>query len=206
MATKNTDVEDTFLTLSRTSEGLYKEKGSKFIAFGMPVEDEMEIKAHLDTLRKKYWDARHHCYAYVLGKEGTLYRANDDGEPNHSAGDPILGQIKSHQLRNVLIVVIRYFGGIKLGVGGLIHAYREAALEAIKNNEIVEKTVQKSIAIQFDYLQMNEVMKIVKELDAKILDQSFENRCQIKINIREKLYAELMEKLANMENIEIKVD
>lgn len=137
------DTTDTYLTISDDSEGFYKEKGSKFLSFAFPVHHEEDIKEKLDILRKKYYDARHHCYAYVLGKDKEIFRANDDGEPNHSAGDPILGQIKSNQLTNILIVVVRYFGGVKLGVGGLISAYRTAAAEAISNNVIVEAIVKK---------------------------------------------------------------
>lgn len=181
-------MDDTFLTLKRESEGLYKEKGSKFLAFGYPVNDEQDIKERLEVLRKKYYDARHHCYAYILGKEKENYRANDDGEPNHSAGDPILGQIRSNDLTNVLIVVIRYFGGTKLGVSGLITAYRTAAAEAIMANEIITETVTKKIKFTFDYLDMNDVMRLIKEFDLDIKTQDFDNSCSMTIKVREGNY------------------
>jgi uncharacterized YigZ family protein len=206
MDTKNKESEDTFLSLARSSEGLYKEKGSKFISFAYPVENDAEIKQYLESLRKKFYDARHHCYAYVLGKEGKIYRSNDDGEPNHSAGDPILGQIRSQQLSNALIVVVRYFGGIKLGVGGLIHAYREAALDAIQNNEIVQKIVRKTIDLQFDYLQMNEVMKLIKDYEAEITTQNFESNCQLSLKIRENQFQEILQKLEKLSLLQITVD
>src|SRR5690554_2132633 len=153
---------DTYLTLKSQSQGLYKEKGSKFLAFAYPVDNEEEIKEILETLKKQYHDARHHCYAYILGKDGQNFRANDDGEPGHSAGDPILGQIRSNNLTNTLIVVVRYFGGTKLGVGGLVTAYKTAATEAILANEIITETVTLKVNFQFDYIDMNEVMRIIK--------------------------------------------
>jgi uncharacterized YigZ family protein len=170
-----------YLTLASLSEGFYKEKGSKFLSFAYPVTTEEDIKGILDNLRKKYQDARHHCFAYILGKDKELFRANDDGEPNHSAGDPILGQIRSHSLTNVLIVVVRYFGGTKLGVGGLISAYRKAAAEAITNNQIIEKEDSKALHLKFDYLEMNKVMKMVKDINLEISDQTFDNFCEIKL-------------------------
>ena len=153
--------------MAKKTEGFYKEKGSKFLAFAFPVSSEEEIKEQILVLKKEYYDARHHCYAYILGKDAAHYRANDDGEPGHSAGDPILGQIRSHNLTDVLIVVVRYFGGTKLGVGGLIHAYKTAATDAIANNTIVKKIVTASIKIHFEYLSMNSVMKLIKDYDLK---------------------------------------
>ncbi|MDO9550952.1 YigZ family protein [Rhodonellum sp.] len=196
-------MEDTFLTLKHDSEGLFKEKGSKFFAFAYPVADEEEVKIKLDFLRKKYFDARHHCYGYMLGKEQENFRANDDGEPNHSAGDPILGQIRSHQLTNVLIVVVRYFGGTKLGVGGLIQAYKAAASEAILNNEIIIAIVKKRLLLKFDYIAMNDVMKMIKDYDLEILDQTFDNICQIHLRVREALFSELTDKIGGLEQVEI---
>jgi uncharacterized YigZ family protein len=162
-----------YRTIQGKSEGLYKEKGSKFLSFAYPVNSEADVKQQLDNLRKEYFDARHHCYAYILGAEKTKFRANDDGEPNHSAGDPILGQIKSKDLTNVLIVVVRYFGGTKLGVSGLISAYKTAAEEALNNSVIVEVDVVKSIVIRYDYSSTPEIMKLVKEFELGIKDQSF---------------------------------
>ena len=196
-------MEDTFLTLKHDSEAIFKEKGSKFLAFAYPVADEQEVKMKLDFLRKKYFDARHHCYGYMLGKENEIFRANDDGEPNHSAGDPILGQIRSYQLTNILIVVVRYFGGTKLGVGGLIQAYKTAALEAILNNEVITAIVQKKLLLQFDYIAMNDVMKMIKDYDLEILDQSFDNICQIHLGIREGLLLELTDKIEGLEKVQI---
>ncbi len=178
------ETNDTYLTLSRPSEGLYKEKGSKFLAFAYPVFSEEDIKERLEELRKKFYDARHHCYAYMLGLDQAIFRANDDGEPNHSAGDPILGQIKANNLTNVLIVVIRYFGGTKLGVGGLIQAYKTAAAEAISSGEIITEIVKKQMTLTFDYLAMNDVMRLIKEEELEILNQNFDNQCQIILVVR----------------------
>lgn len=191
-------MDDTFLTLKTTSEGLYKEKGSKFLAFAFPVNDESEVKEHLDMLKKKYYDARHHCYAYILGKDQEQFRANDDGEPNHSAGDPILGQIRSANLTNTLIVVVRYFGGTKLGVGGLITAYKTAAAEAISANEIITDIVTGKITFQFDYLDMNDVMRLIKDYDLQILQQQFDNTCRIRLRVRQALMEEVESKLADI--------
>lgn len=196
-------MEDTFLTLKHDSEAIFKEKGSKFLAFAYPVTDEHEIKMKLESLRKKYFDARHHCYGYMLGKEQELFRANDDGEPNHSAGDPILGQIRSHQLTNVLIVVVRYFGGTKLGVGGLIQAYKTAASEAILDNEIITAIVKKSLILKFDYIAMNDVMKMIKDYDLEILDQNFDNVCQIHLCVREGFFSEMTAKIESLEQVKI---
>jgi uncharacterized YigZ family protein len=197
--------EDTFLTLKMESEGLYKEKGSKFLAFAYPVQNEEEVKEKLELLRKKHHDARHHCYAYILGKNQELYRANDDGEPNHSAGDPILGQIRSNQLTHVLIVVVRYFGGTKLGVGGLITAYKTAAAQSIANNEIITAVLQEKVKIDFEYLRMNEVMKLIKDYELQIIDQHFDNQCQIIIEVRQKLLDDLTHKVSDLEGVKMHV-
>ncbi|RPA66796.1 YigZ family protein [Cyclobacteriaceae bacterium YHN15] len=197
--------EDTFLTLKMESEGLYKEKGSKFLAFAYPVQNEEEVKEKLELLRKKHHDARHHCYAYILGKNQELYRANDDGEPNHSAGDPILGQIRSNQLTHVLIVVVRYFGGTKLGVGGLITAYKTAAAQSIANNEIITAVLQEKVKIDFEYLRMNEVMKLIKDYELQIIDQHFDNQCQIIIEVRQKLLDDLTHKISDLEGVKMHV-
>lgn len=200
------DTTDTYLTISDDSEGLYKEKGSKFLSFAFPASNEDEVKEKLEILRKKFHDARHHCYAYVLGKDKEIFRANDDGEPNHSAGDPILGQIRSNQLTNVLIVVVRYFGGVKLGVGGLISAYRTAAAEAISNNIIVEAIVKHKVKLQFDYLSMNDVMKIIKDYDLEIINQQFDNDCKISLLVREGLMDEVISKFEKLEGLEFSKD
>jgi len=174
---------DYYKTISTASEALYKEKGSKFLAFAYPVENEEEVKEKQESLRKQYYDARHHCYAYVYGLNAEHFRTNDDGEPNHSAGDPILGQIKSRELTNTLIVVIRYFGGTKLGVGGLITAYKTAASDALDQNIIVEKPITKSFKLVFPYEEMSDVQRLVKELELGITDQSFEMDCSISLAV-----------------------
>ena len=155
---------DTFRSLEAPSEGLYKEKGSKFLAFAYPVASEEEIKRHLERIRKEYYDARHHCYAYRLGLAGDVWRMNDDGEPSSTAGRPIFGQIQSVGLSDILIVVVRYFGGIKLGVPGLINAYRSAAADAISNGRIVEKTATELFSVTFDYAGMDRVMRVLKDM------------------------------------------
>lgn len=172
-----------FKTLNSISEGIYKEKGSKFIAIARHVESIDEVNSFLEEVKKKYHDARHHCYAYRLGFGGELYRANDDGEPSGSAGLPILGQLKSAEVTNSMVIVVRYFGGTKLGVSGLIRAYKTASRDAITNNEILEKTVMGYIQLVFDYSFMNEVMRFIKNHELDIIEQSFEMTCEMKISI-----------------------
>ena len=166
-------MEDTYKTIARTSEGLYKEKMSKFISFAVPVSTLDEVKENLEIYQKKYYDARHICWAYMLGHQRVDFRSNDNGEPSGTAGKPILGQINSFGLTNILIVVIRYFGGIKLGTSGLIVAYREAAVEAIRANEIIECLVEDDIRVAFEYPFLNDVMRIVKEDNVTIISQYF---------------------------------
>lgn len=192
---------DTYRTVKGTSEGSYKEKGSKFLAFAFNARDENEVKTHLDGLRKKYFDARHHCYAYILGKDKDKSRANDDGEPNHSAGTPILNQIRSADLTNLLIVVVRYFGGVKLGVAGLIEAYKTAAAEAIANAEIVEEIVSQNLSFSFEYPAMNQVMKIVKDYGLDIIGQDFGMSCRMEVRIRESLLEETRPKFLEIETL-----
>ena len=178
------NTQDTYLTLKGYSEGFYKEKGSKFLAFAFVIKSEEDAKEKLKELKKKYFDARHHCYAYILGVRGEKFRANDDGEPGHSAGDPILGQIRSYGLTNTLIVVVRYFGGTKLGISGLINAYKTTASDAIANNSVVENLIYSELSIQFDYPQLNQAMKIVKDFDLKILSQNMELSCSMTLGVR----------------------
>lgn len=178
--------EDTYKTLEERCTGLFKEKGSKFIAWAVPVKTEEEVKLVLEELRKEYYDARHHCYAYILGPDKSAWRANDDGEPSGTAGKPIHGQLLSFDLTNVLIVVIRYFGGIKLGVSGLINAYKTAAREAIISGKIIELTVNEVYKIEFPYESMNEIMRIIKEESAQIIDNQFINNCIITYTIRKR--------------------
>lgn len=176
-------MQDSFLTIADTSEGLYKEKGSKFLAFAFPCQNVDEVKTKQEELRKQYFDARHHCYAYVLGHAGDQTRANDDGEPNHSAGDPILGQIKSKNLTNTFVVVIRYFGGTKLGVSGLINAYKTATAEALEEADIVKREITENIILRFPYDEMNVIMKLVKELDLNIKGQDYDTGCVMTLKV-----------------------
>jgi uncharacterized YigZ family protein len=172
-----------YRTIQQASEGNYKEKGSKFLGFAFPVQSELDVKQKLAELKKKYFDARHHCYGYVLGADKMKYRAFDDGEPNHSAGDPILGQIRSKDLTNVLIVVVRYFGGVKLGVGGLISAYKLAAEDALNNSVIIELEVLRQYEVHYPYVSTPEVMKLVKEFELEITNQFFETDCKLEVSI-----------------------
>jgi uncharacterized YigZ family protein len=176
--------EDTYKTLAAPAEGTYTEKRSKFLAFAMPVRTVDEVKQLVDAYQKKYYDARHLCYAYMLGAERKDFRANDNGEPSGTAGKPILGQINSNELTNVLIMVVRYFGGIKLGTGGLIVAYRAAAAEALANAEFVERTVDEEVSFRFEYPFMNDVMRIVKEEEPEVIAQNFDMDCVMTLRIR----------------------
>jgi uncharacterized YigZ family protein len=181
---------DTYKTISKPSEAiLFKEKNSKFFGYAFPVSNEEQVKDHILELKKEHHSARHWCYAYQIGTENISYRANDDGEPNNSAGMPIYGQIQSFEVTNVLIVVVRYFGGVKLGVGGLISAYKTGAQMALENSEIIEKTIDKHFIIKFDYKNMNKVMRVIKEKNLSIVNQKMELDCEIEISIRKK-YAE----------------
>jgi len=191
--------DDTFRTISTLSEAIYTEKRSKFLAFAVPVSGTGEIKEHLDTYQKKYYDARHVCYAYMLGAERKDFRANDNGEPSGTAGKPILGQINSNELTDILVVVVRYFGGIKLGTSGLITAYKAAAAEAIANAEIIEKTVDEEITIEFEYPFMNDVMRIVKEEEPVIVSQSYDMDCRMTLRIRKSRMPVLRERLEKVE-------
>jgi uncharacterized YigZ family protein len=184
-----------YRTVSTPSTGTYREKGSKFLAFAYPVATEEEIRDRLDELKKKYFDARHHCYAWMLGADKNKFRAHDDGEPNHSAGDPILGQIRSQDITNVLIVVVRYFGGVKLGVGGLINAYRQAVAEALKDAKIVEREVVKEMAIEYDFSISADVLRLVKEFELHIMDQSFGHIGAMRVSVGVKNKQKLIERL-----------
>jgi uncharacterized YigZ family protein len=185
-------------TLQGPSEGIYKEKGSKFLSFAYPVNSEIEIKERIEHLKKEYFDAKHHCYAWMLGAEKNHFRTFDDGEPNHSAGDPILGQIRSKGITNVLIVVVRYFGGIKLGVGGLIGAYKSAVEDALSKAIITEKEIVEVIELSFDYLITSDVMRLIKEFDLKIIEQEFQEMNRMKVSIPLKKRENVLEKLTLM--------
>ena len=195
--------EDTYKTIIGVAEGIYTEKRSKFIAIAIPVHTVEEIKQHLDIYQKKYYDARHVCYAYMLGHERKDFRANDNGEPSGTAGNPILGQINSNGLTDILIVVVRYFGGSKLGTSGLIVAYKAAAAEAIANATIIEKTVDDEIAVAFEYPFMNDVMRIVKEEEPEILEQSYDMDCLMKLRIRRSMMGKLRARLEKVETARI---
>jgi len=192
---------DSFHTITTPTEGIYKEKGSKFLAFSMPVENSEQVKELVKTFKKDYYDARHVCYAYMLGAERKEWRANDDGEPSGTAGRPILGQINSRGLTNILVVVVRYFGGILLGTGGLTVAYKEAAADALNQAEIIERTVDCEMTIHFEYSIMDSVMRIVKETSAMILEQGYENDCFMKLSIRQQEEELLKGKLLKIDGL-----
>ena len=176
--------EDVYKTIEEEGEAIYTEKRSKFLAFAIPVTTLDEVKEQLEYYQKKYFDARHVCYAYRLGERGDQERANDNGEPSGTAGKPILGQIHSKELTNVLVVVVRYFGGVKLGTSGLIVAYRAAACEALAAVEHIEKTINGEIVLRFSYPLLNEVLRIVKEEEPKVVEQLFDNDCMIRLSMR----------------------
>jgi uncharacterized YigZ family protein len=183
----DTLINDTYKTIEQASqEILFKEKNSKFYGYAFPVISEEEVKVHLELLKKEHFSARHWCYAYQIGTEKIQYRANDDGEPNNSAGMPIYGQIQSFEVTNILVVVVRYFGGVKLGVGGLISAYKTAAQLALEDAEIVEKTIDKQFILTFGYAHMNKVMRIIKEKNLTIVAQKMELDCEIVVATRKK--------------------
>ena len=193
--------EDTYKTITDLSEAIYTEKRSKFIAIAIPVRTIEEIKHHLEIYQKKYYDARHVCYAYMLGPERKDFRANDNGEPSGTAGKPILGQINSNELTDILVIVVRYFGGIKLGTSGLIVAYKAAAAEAIANAEVIEKTVDKTTHFWFEYPFMNDVMRIVKEEEPEIIAQGYEMDCSMTLRIRSSLMPRLIARLSKVETL-----
>lgn len=196
-------MEDTYKTISEPSEGLFKDKGSKFISFAYPVTSEDEIREIVQSIKKEHHSARHHCYAWRLGHEKLQFRANDDGEPSSTAGKPILGQIQSFDLTNILIVVVRYFGGTLLGVSGLINAYRNAALDAINQAEIIERLVEKHLVIEFGYGAMNEVMKIFKDEKLPQIDPQFDLKCRIETQIRLSDLSRIEEGLKKVEGVKI---
>ena len=196
-------MEDTYRTIRDLSEGYYTEKRSRFLSFALPVRTPDEVKTQLDIYRKKYYDARHLCWAYMLGPDRTTFRANDDGEPSSTAGKPILGQINSNNLTDILIIVVRYFGGIELGTSGLIVAYRTAAAEAIAAAHIEERTVDETITITFEYPHLNSVMRIVKEDKPEVLTQSFELTCEMTLRIRQSCMDALKSRLLKVDSLRI---
>lgn len=192
---------DTYLTIEKPAEAIFKDKGSKFLAFAYPVENDQQIKNRISHLRKEHHTANHHCYAYRLGADKLIFRASDDGEPNNTAGKPILGQLQSNDLTNILIVVVRYFGGTLLGVSGLIQAYKNAAAEVIKASMIIEKQVLFSYTVRFSFEHLNDVMKLLKQLDGQINKQEFDTDCHIDFTIRKsnsELCEEKLKKIAGL--------
>lgn len=203
MEEASTPVRDTYKSISDISRGTFKDNGSKFLAFAYPVETEEDARLIIRDLKKEYFDARHHCYAYRIGYDGSTWRASDDGEPSSSAGKPILGQILSNELSDILIVVVRYFGGIKLGIPGLIRAYRESSAEAISAASLIEKTAMNTYFISFDYLQMNSVMKRIKDMSIDISDQRFDLRCRITAKVRLSAENRFLEEFTGMEGVTV---
>lgn len=198
------ELKDTYLSVEAPSEGLFKDNGSRFIALAFPVETEEEVKETVSRLRKEYHDARHHCFAYRLGHLGDVWRASDDGEPSGSAGRPILGQIDSRELSDVLVVVVRYFGGIKLGIPGLIRAYKTSTADALDKAAIVTKTAAKNFRLEFDYLQMNAVQKVLKDLGIPQRNQDFGEKCALDVRVRlsnENIFMERLQNIANIKEI-----
>jgi uncharacterized YigZ family protein len=199
------EVKDTYCTIAEPSnEVLFKEKNSKFFGYAFPIQNEEEVKLHLEQLKKQHFSARHWCYAYQLGTDKISYRANDDGEPNNSAGMPIYGQIQSFELTNVLVVVVRYFGGVKLGVGGLIAAYKSAAQMALENAIIIEKTIDVHFQLFFEYKNMNKVMRIVKEKNLEIIHQEMTENCILTIATRKKNAEKIVDIFSTLFEVKIK--
>jgi len=192
---------DTYKTIAYPSQGIYKEKGSKFISYAIPVSDQNEIKQIIDKIKKEHHEARHHCFAYMLGQGRTIWRVNDDGEPSGTAGRPILGQINSFGLTNIIIIVCRYFGGTLLGVSGLINAYRSAALSAIKDARVEEKTLQAYYEIIYPYVAMNDVMKIFKEENIVQSGQSFDIECRILLHFRVLSKDKILNRLSRIDDL-----
>jgi len=197
---------DTYKTINKPSEGFFKDRGSKFISRAFPVSSEEEVKEILQNLRSEYYDARHHCYAYILGSNKSAYRINDDGEPSSSAGKPIHGQLLSYDLTNILVVVIRYFGGTKLGISGLINAYREATKDALNQANIKEKLVTETLIITYDYPLMDVVMRFIKEKHLEIVETKFELNCQIKLKVRKSEAATVEESFRSIYGVKLKIN
>jgi uncharacterized YigZ family protein len=192
---------DTYTTIKSPAEGIYKEKGSRFVSIAIPVSDQEKIKLIIDKIKKEHHEARHHCFAYMIGHERNIWRINDDGEPSGTAGRPILGQINSFELTNILIVVSRYFGGTLLGVSGLINAYRSAAASAIQNAELLEKTLQEYYEITYPYISMNDVMRILKEENVGQSEQEFDLECRILLNFRVTVKERVLSRLSRVDGL-----
>jgi uncharacterized YigZ family protein len=198
-------LKDTYKSISKASEEvLFKDKNSKFFGYAFPITSEEEAKVHIEDLKKKHHQARHWCYAWQIGKENHQFRANDDGEPSNTAGMPIYGQIQSFDVTNILIVVVRHYGGIKLGVGGLINAYKTTAQMALENSKIVKRTIDEVFVLKFDYPEMNLVMRVIKEHNLNIIEQKLELNCEIHLSVRKKLAVEIFQKFESIYKVEIK--
>ena len=195
----NCQIQDSYKSIAAESKGLFKDNGSRFIAHAFPVETEEEVKEIVAALKKEYYDARHHVYAYRLGYKGERFRANDDGEPSGSSGRPVLGQIDSKGLSDILVVVVRYFGGIKLGIPGLIRAYKTSTADALENAEIIEKTASKMFRIHFGYMSMNSVMKVMKDMNLEQKNQKFDMECSIDTSVRLSLVESFLERMNDVE-------
>ena len=192
---------DTYKSIAAPSEGLFKDNGSRFIALAFPVESEAEVKEKVSALRKQYYDARHHCYAYRIGHTGSIFRSSDDGEPSGSAGRPILGQIDSAGLSDILVVVVRYFGGIKLGIPGLIRAYKSSTSDALSKAVVIEKTAAENFLLRFGYTSMNDVMKVLKDMSIPQSDQSFGESCSLRVRVRLSLVDDFLSRLDGIAEI-----
>ena len=195
--------EDTYKTIKTPSEGLFKDRGSKFLAYAYPIEHENEIKPLVENLKKEHFKAVHHCYAYRLGLDRSNFRVNDDGEPSGTAGKPILNTLLSQEITNVLVVVVRYFGGTLLGVSGLINAYKSATIEAMAVADIIEKTVNDVYNVNFEFVQMNDIMKVVKEFGLKLRNQTYDNQCTMELEFRKKLTNQVIGKLEKIDGISV---
>lgn len=195
--------QETYKTINSPTEGIYKDKGSRFLSFAIPVTDINEVKEIVKEFRKKYFDARHICYAFVLGYDKEEWRANDDGEPSGTAGRPILGQIHSKELTNVIVIVVRYFGGVLLGTGGLINAYKQASADALNNSKIVEKNVEQYFSVEFDYIFLNDVMRILKNSSCQITSQSFDKKVCIQFQVILSKALQVTENLKKIQRVHI---
>jgi uncharacterized YigZ family protein len=193
--------EDNYKTIKTPSEGLFKDRGSKFLAYAFPIVHENEVKPIVENLKKEHFKAVHHCYAYRLGLDRSNFRVNDDGEPSGTAGRPILNTLLSQEITNILVVIVRYFGGTLLGVPGLINAYKSAAIEALAVADIIEKTINDIYNVNFEFVQMNEVMKIVKEFSLKIRNQTYDNQCTMELEFRKTLTNQVIGKLEKIDGI-----
>ena len=198
-------MEDVYYTIEKESQGFFKDKGSKFMAFAFPLQNEEKVKEIISTLRKEHHGARHFCYAWRLGSKEIVHRANDDGEPSSTAGKPILGQLQNFNVTNIIVVVVRYFGGTLLGTGGLINAYRIAAADALKNAEIIQKIIEKEIILNFTYKELSEVMYIIKQENINVSKTRFEENCSLTLTIRESDYERISQIFKNIYGVRLKI-